>query len=173
MQIVHVQDPNVKLGALSADRPGNVTNTDQRARRRRVTSRRPLLVAPGRPRMTRSAAERPADRGAKLAAISKRTVQVFSQCTGRGPTGARTVIDGNMVIVALHDTLTSTEQALVDNGHAEIVLATRQILQHMMRTELIDGVQQILHNTVTAFLSCNDIVLDIAVVVFMLAESEE
>ncbi|HEV7807147.1 MAG TPA: Na-translocating system protein MpsC family protein [Solirubrobacteraceae bacterium] len=123
--------------------------------------------------MTRSDAERPADRGAKLAAISTLTVRLFSQCTGRGPTGARTVIDGDMVIVALHDTLTSTELALVDYDQAEIVLATRQILQNMMRPELIEGIQQILQNTVTAFLSCNDVDPDIAVLVFMLAASEQ
>jgi uncharacterized protein YbcI len=123
--------------------------------------------------MTRSVAEQPADRGGKLAAISTLTVRLFSQFTGRGPTRARTVIDGDMVMVVLHDTLTSTELALVDNDQAEIVLATRKILQNMMRTELIAGVQQILQNTVTAFLSCNDVDPDIAVVVLMLAASEQ
>lgn len=123
--------------------------------------------------MTRGDAERPADRGAKLAAISTMTVRLFSQCTGRGPTGARTVIDGDMVIVALQDTLTGTELALVDHDQAEIVLATRKILQDMMRAELMEGVERILQNTVTAFLSCNDVDPDIAVVVFMLAAPEQ
>jgi uncharacterized protein YbcI len=165
------QQRSLKLCVLRADRSGNVSN-DQQARRRANAHRR-LRIAPGRRMMTRSDAERPADRGVKLAAISTLAVRLFSHYTGRGPTGARTVIDGDMVIVALHDTLTNTELTLVDNGQAEIVLATRKILQGIMRTELIDGVQQILQNTVTAFLSCNDADPDIAVLIFMLAASEQ
>jgi uncharacterized protein YbcI len=130
-------------------------------------------MAPGLLAMTGSQPQRPADRGAKLAAISTLTVRLFGQYTGRGPTQARTVIDGDMVIVVLHDTLTTPELALVDNDQAEVVLATRRILQNMMRTELIAGVQEILQVTVTAFLSSNHVDPDIAVVVFMLAATDQ
>jgi hypothetical protein len=47
--------------------------------------------------MTGSDAERPADSGAKLAAISTMTVQLFGQYTGRGPTQACTIIDADTV----------------------------------------------------------------------------
>jgi uncharacterized protein YbcI len=118
-------------------------------------------------------AERPADRGAKLAAISTLTVRLFGQYTGRGPTQARTVIDGDMVIVVLHDTLTIAEFALIDNEQAETVLATRRILQNAMSGELIAEIQQILQRPVTAFLSSNHIDPDIAIVVFMLGPAHQ
>jgi hypothetical protein len=77
--------------------------------------------------MTGSDAERPADSGAKLAAISTMTVRLFGQYTGRGPTQACTIIDADTGV--LHDTLTTVELALVANDQAETVLATRRIFR--------------------------------------------
>lgn len=113
------------------------------------------------------------DRGAKLAAISKLTVRLFGQYTGRGPTRARTVIDGDMVIVVLHDTLTAGELSLADNDQVEIVLATRRVFQAVMGTELIAGVEQILQRDVLAHLGAQHVDPDIAIAVFMLVPSEQ
>jgi uncharacterized protein YbcI len=123
--------------------------------------------------MTVTDAGCPPDRGAKLAAISTLTVRLFGQYTGRGPTKARTSIDGDMVIVVLHDTLTTGELALVDHDQAETVLATRRIFHNVMRADLIAGVQQILQRDVIALLGANHIDPDIAVAVFILAPSEQ
>jgi uncharacterized protein YbcI len=114
----------------------------------------------------------PPDRGVKLAAISTLTVRLFGQYTGRGPTKARTSIDGDMVIVVLHDTLTTAELALVAHDQGETVLGTRRIFHNVMRAELIAGVQQILQRDVVALLGDNHIDPDIAIAVFILAPSE-
>jgi uncharacterized protein YbcI len=114
----------------------------------------------------------PSDRGPKLAAISTLTIRLFGQYTGRGPSKARTFVDGDMVVVVLQDTLTAGELALVDYDRAEIVLATRRLFQEMMSSELIAGIEQILQRTVIAFLSANHIDPDIAIGGFVLAPGE-
>jgi uncharacterized protein YbcI len=122
--------------------------------------------------MTVADAECQPDRGAKLAAISTLTVRLFGRYTGRGPTKARTSIDGDMVLVVLHDTLTTGELALVDHDRGEIVLATRRIFHDLMRADLLAGVQQILQRDVIAVLGANHLDPDIAIAVFILAPPE-
>ena len=43
-------------------------------------------------------------------------VRLFSEHTGRGPTKARTTIDGELVVVLLHDSMTHAEKTLVQAG---------------------------------------------------------
>ena len=66
------------------------------------------------------------ERGPVAAAISTAVVHVFSEHTGRGPTRARTTIDGTTVLVLLHDGMTKAERSLVDAGkHAEVLQLRR------------------------------------------------
>ena len=55
----------------------------------------------------------PAADGQLAAAISTAVVHVFSDHTGRGPTKARTTLDGDLVVVILQEGMTKTERALV------------------------------------------------------------
>jgi uncharacterized protein YbcI len=113
------------------------------------------------------------DQGAKLAAISTFTVALFRQYAGRGPNKARTIIDDDMVVVVLQNTLTAVELTLVDNDRADMVLVTRRTLQDLMSAELIAGVEQRLQRTVIAFMSANHIEPDIAIVMFLLAPEQQ
>src|SRR3954452_3949223 len=100
--------------------------------------------------------------------ISTSTVQVLRECTGRGPTKAKTMIDENMVTVLLADTLTAGERHLVDNGRADRVLELRHDFQVMMRDDLVGIVERQLDRKVIAFMSQNHIDPDLAVEVFVL-----
>jgi uncharacterized protein YbcI len=120
--------------------------------------------------MTSTNTEHPvAASGSKQAAISTLIVRTMSEYTGRGPTKARTYINGDVVTVVLHDTLTKGERSLVNDGLSELVLSTRKAFQSTMRHDLVSGIEEILGREVSAFLSDNHIDPDIAVETFLLA----
>jgi uncharacterized protein YbcI len=107
-------------------------------------------------------------RGPVSAAISRAVVRLFSDHTGRGPTKARTTIDGELVVVLLHDSMTHAEKTLVQAGkHAE-VLQIRRTFQETMRPSLIDAVEDLTERTVVTFMSANDIEPDAAAEIFVL-----
>ncbi len=107
--------------------------------------------------------------GSKGAAISNMVVRTLSEYTGRGPTKARTYLNGDLVTVVLQDTLTKGERSLVGDGLDELVLRMRKAFQGTMRHDLIGGVEEILGRRVTAFMSDNHIDPDVAVEIFVLA----
>ena len=108
------------------------------------------------------------DPGRVAAAISTAVVHVFSDHTGRGPTRARTTIDGETVVVILQDGLTKAEQSLIEAGkHAE-VLELRRTFQETMRDDLVAAVERLTACSVRAFMSANHIAPDAAAEVFLL-----
>jgi uncharacterized protein YbcI len=108
------------------------------------------------------------DHGRIAAAISTAVVHVFAEHTGRGPTRARTTIDGETVVVILQDGMTKAEQSLVDAGkHAE-VLELRRTFQETMRDDLVAAVERLTARSVQAFMSANHIAPDAAAEVFLL-----
>jgi uncharacterized protein YbcI len=108
------------------------------------------------------------DHGRIAAAISTAVVHVFAEHTGRGPTRARTTIDGETVVVILQDGMTKAEQSLVDAGkHAE-VLELRRTFQETMRDDLVAAVERLTACSVQAFMSANHIAPDAAAEVFLL-----
>ena len=100
--------------------------------------------------------------------VSNHVVHVVRAFTGRGPTPARTSIDGDLVSVLLRDTLTTGERSLVGDGRGQLVLDMRKAFQMTMGDELIAGVQDILGRRVIAFMSDNHLDPDYAVEVFVL-----
>lgn len=101
-------------------------------------------------------------------AISNEAVRLIADYTGRGPTKARTTINGDWVFITLQDTLTRGEKQLVASGETEAVLATRRRYQHVMRHDLESTVSRHLGQGVVAFMSDNHVDPDVAVEVFML-----
>ena len=107
-------------------------------------------------------------RGPVSAAISRAVVRLFSDHTGRGPTKARTTIDGELVVVLLHDSMTHAEKTLVQAGkHAE-VLQIRRTFQETMRPSLVEAVEGLTERTVVTFMSANDIEPDAAAEIFVM-----
>ena len=100
--------------------------------------------------------------------ISTATVQLLREYTGRGPTKAKTAINGDVVTIVLADTLTKGERKLVEAGRAERVLGLRHDFQNVMHDELVAIVEGQLERKVIAFMSQNHIDPDLAVEVFVL-----
>jgi uncharacterized protein YbcI len=117
--------------------------------------------------MSSASAERA--RGGSLAsAISNKVVRVMSEYTGRGPTRARTYMHEDLITVVVQDTLTKGERSLVADGKGEVVLAMRKEFQDLMRTDLVDGIEELTGREVMAFFSANHIDPDAALESFLL-----
>ena len=95
------------------------------------------------------------DRGPLAASISSAVVHLFTEHTGRGPTRARTTIDGDLVVVILRDGLTKAERSLVRAGKGDTVLHLRREFQDTMRDDLVAAVERLTERTVKAFMSAN------------------
>ena len=106
--------------------------------------------------------------GEQSAEISRRSVQIIRDYTGRGPTKVRTTIDRDLVTILMHDTLIKAEQTLVDAGDEQIVLEMRQRFQHAMREDLTGVVEDVTGLKVAAFMSNNHVDPDVAVEVFVM-----
>ena len=108
------------------------------------------------------------DRGSLAASISSAVVHLFAERTGRGPTRARTTIDGGLVVVILEDGLTKAERALVRDGKRDEVLRLRRAFQDTMSDDLIAAVERLTNRTVQAFMSANHTEPDAAAEIFLL-----
>src|SRR3954464_8061996 len=108
------------------------------------------------------------DRGPLAASISTAVVHLFTEHTGRGPTRARTTIDGDLVVVILLDGQTKAERTLVRAGRDESVLELRRVFQETMRDELVEAVERLTGRTVQAFMSANHTAPDAAAEIFLL-----
>jgi uncharacterized protein YbcI len=113
-------------------------------------------------------------RGSSLhAALSDMVMRITADYTGRGPTRARTTINGEWIFVTLSDILTKGERKLVATGRAQFVRESRKTYQDAMRDEMVGEVEALTGRTVTAFLSDNHIDPDVAVECFQLADSTD
>jgi uncharacterized protein YbcI len=102
------------------------------------------------------------------ASISNMMVRLLSEYTGRGPTKARTYIDGDLISVVMQDNLTRGERSLVRDDQSALVLTSRRAYQEAMSTEAVRHVEEITGRKVMAFLSDNHIDPDVAVESFVL-----
>jgi uncharacterized protein YbcI len=108
------------------------------------------------------------ERGRLAASISTAVVHAFTEHTGRGPTRARTTVDGDLIVVILQDGQTKAERALVRAGKGDAVLHLRRAFQETMRNDLIDVVERLTRRTVQAFMSANHNEPDAAAEIFIL-----
>lgn len=111
-------------------------------------------------------------RGEIAATISRESVRILREYTGRAPTKARTVINDELVAITMADTLTKGEVKLVELGKGDRVRATRREYQDAMRDDLVALVEGELGRNVIAFLSDNHFDPDIGVEVFVLERED-
>jgi uncharacterized protein YbcI len=109
--------------------------------------------------------------GSVASAISNGIVKTFAEYVGRGPTKARTTIDGDTVTTVLGGILTKAEHRLIVDGEAGMVLMLRQRYQQTMREDLIAVVEAATERKVIAFMSGNDLDADMCGEVFSLEPS--
>lgn len=115
----------------------------------------------------------PLERGRLAAEISRRMVQLLSQCTGRGPTRARTTLNTNLAVTVLHNALTKAELNLAAAGQTEAVHHMRRNFQIMMRQRAIEMVEQTTGRVVIAHLSDVDPDANIAAEIFIFEPQPE
>jgi uncharacterized protein YbcI len=106
--------------------------------------------------------------GSVQAAVSNAVVRLVRDYTGRGPTRARTTIEGDLVTVLMRDTLTKAERHLADDGKGDLVRQVRHEFQKTMREDMIQAVEALTDRKVIAFMSDNHIDPDMAVESFVL-----
>lgn len=116
--------------------------------------------------------ERTGGRQSPTAEISNGVVSLFLKYTGRGPSKARTRVEGDLAIVTLRNTLTTSEKEMVAAGREADVLRMRSASQEAMREELVALIEARLGRRVEAFSSHNSIEPDMAVELFFLDGSK-
>lgn len=88
--------------------------------------------------------------------LSNAIARLHKEHIGRGPTSARTTIDGDLVVCLLEGGFTRAEETLSNSDRQELVTAGRVGLQDAMRDAMIAGVQEIMGRRVISFMSAND-----------------
>jgi uncharacterized protein YbcI len=101
--------------------------------------------------------------------ISDAVVRITAEYTGRGPTRARTTINGDWIYVALSDTLTKGERKLAESGRLDFVREARRTYQEAMREEFIAEIEALTGRRVLAFLSDAHVDPDVAIECFHLS----
>jgi uncharacterized protein YbcI len=101
-------------------------------------------------------------------AISDAIVRVSADFIGRGPTRAKTYINGDVVFCVMEDTLTRGERSLIADGDGEAVRQMRRRFQDAMRRQVCTAVEALTEHKVVSFLSDNDIEAETAIEVFIL-----
>jgi uncharacterized protein YbcI len=105
--------------------------------------------------------------------ISNAISHLHKEFVGRGPTNARTTIDGNLVVCLLDGGYTRAEQTLEDNEHGDVVAAGRLGLQDAMREAMIRAVERTLGREVLSFMSANDLPRNLQVEVFVMTSGAD
>src|SRR3954453_15985952 len=90
------------------------------------------------------------------AAVSNHVVRLFAEYTGRGPTRARTIIDGHVVISVTQNSMTKAERRLVVEGESDLVVSIRRTFQTTMRGDLVGAVEAGTGQKVLSFMSDPD-----------------
>src|SRR5215212_6393018 len=106
--------------------------------------------------------------GSPAAAVSNHVVRLFAQYTGRGPTKARTIIDGHVAICVTQKSMTKAERRLVAEGESDLVVSIRRTFQTTMRGDLVGAVEAVIGQKVLSFMSDHDAEHDYAAEVFVL-----
>lgn len=106
--------------------------------------------------------------GQLLASISNNMVRILAEYTGRGPTRARTVINGDWVFITLEDALTKGERKLGEIGRGDFVIESRKAFQAAMREDIIAMVETLTGRHVLAVLSDNHIDPDVGLEALLL-----
>jgi len=105
--------------------------------------------------------------------ITRGMVGLYKEFIGRGPTDARTYIDGNFVATVLGDTLTKAERTLADDERPKSVREIRRQFQGALKKRACEIVTEATGREIDAFLSDHSIDPDYAIEIFVLADAGE
>jgi uncharacterized protein YbcI len=109
--------------------------------------------------------------GQTRATIAAEFVRLHGEYYGTGPTQAKVYADGDFLAVVLEETFTLAERTLIERGEADGIQDIRRRFQRVMADQFKSVVEQATGRRVRAFLSETEPDTDIAVEVFLLADT--
>lgn len=110
-------------------------------------------------------------KGALASQLSREIVQLHARLYGRGPTKARSYLNGDYVLCILEEVFTTAERTLISAGGAEHVQDTRKKFQDAVKNEFIVTVEKVTSRRVRAFLSQVDVHSNMALEFFLLEDA--
>jgi uncharacterized protein YbcI len=109
-----------------------------------------------------------AEGGELNSSVARAVVRIYRTICGRGPTKARAMYRGDVLVVVLEDVLTPAERSLVATGRAEAVLELRSKLHTAMRGLLASAVNELTGAEVRAVIGATECDPDVASELFLL-----
>jgi uncharacterized protein YbcI len=103
------------------------------------------------------------------AAAADAIVRLHRDHYGRGAGSARTVFQGNYLVVFLNDIYTPVERTLINAGDHAVVRETRTAFQLAMRNPFSEAIEAITGRKVIQFMSQVSFEPDMAAEIFVLA----
>jgi uncharacterized protein YbcI len=88
-----------------------------------------------------------------VAEVSREIVQIYARYYGRGPTKAKTVYHGDLILTVLEEIFTKAEVVLVEAGQFRQVRTHRQAFQDEVEPLFCRVVEEVTGRKVRAFLS--------------------
>jgi uncharacterized protein YbcI len=123
-------------------------------------------------RMSQERAPR-GEAGVMLAGITREIVRLHAAHYGKGPTRARSYINGEVLFCLMQDTLTPAERTLVERGKGDAVHTMRRAFQDAMAGEFTALVEEHTGRRVRAFMSQVHLDPEVDVEIFVLEPSAE
>lgn len=100
--------------------------------------------------------------------IAKQFVGLYKEYVGRGPTSARTYVDGDLVLVLLADSLTQGERKLAEEARLQLVRELRRSFRGAMHDQVVEVVREQTGRRVLAALSDHSVQPDYGIEAFVL-----
>ena len=110
--------------------------------------------------------------GDVLTAISEGMVGLLKEFYGRGPTGAKSYYQDDLVVCVLRGGFSRVEQTLLDGGRGHAVVQQRMEFQELMRERFVAVVEHSTGRPVIGFMSGNQQDPDLMCEVFVLGPSD-
>jgi uncharacterized protein YbcI len=103
------------------------------------------------------------------AAAADAIVKLHRDHYGRGASSARSVYQGNYLVVFLEDIYTPVERTLINAGDHAVVRETRTAFQLAMRNPFAEAIEEVTGRKVIQFMSQVSFEPDLAAEIFVLA----
>jgi uncharacterized protein YbcI len=110
--------------------------------------------------------------GADMAAISRRVIGLMKEHYGKGPTGARTYHQGDLVVVLLRGGYTKVEKTLIAGGRGDVVSTQRRAFQQTIQPLMQKIIEEEMRRPVVAFMSATHNDPDLNAELFILATDD-
>jgi uncharacterized protein YbcI len=85
--------------------------------------------------------------------IARRIVQLHKEFYGRGPTKAKTYLNGDLVVVLMRGGFTRVEETLLEEGRGDSVIRQRMDFQQVMLARFKQVIEEETGRKVIAFMS--------------------